>query len=91
MLETSDPSSSHDVTKRKRGRPPGSRNKPKPRHDVVVPIIAPAAMRIPEAARYIGISVSFMKKLIAHGQVRTVAIGRTRLVLVASLNALLGG
>jgi excisionase family DNA binding protein len=89
MLKTSDPSSLHDVTTRKRGRPLGSRNKP--RHDVVVPIIPPAAMRIPEAARYIGISVSFMKKLIAQGRVRTVAIGRTRLVLVASLNALLGG
>jgi excisionase family DNA binding protein len=48
-------------------------------------------MRIPQAARYIGVSESFMKKLIAQGRVRAVAIGRTRLVLVASLNALLVG
>jgi excisionase family DNA binding protein len=91
MLMTSNPSSPHDTAKRKRGRPPGSRNRPKPPTAAAVPVIAPAAMRVPQAARYIGVSESFVKKLIAQGRVRTVAIGRTRLVVVASLNALLDG
>jgi excisionase family DNA binding protein len=75
---------------KRRGRPLGSRNRPKPSPDVVAPVVAPLAMRIPEAARHIGVSVSFLKKLIVQQKVRTARIGRTRLVLVSSLNALLG-
>jgi excisionase family DNA binding protein len=71
---------------RRRGRPPGARNKPRPPETPPLP----AAMRIPDAARYTGLSASMVKKLLAQGRIRSVSVGRTRLVLVASLNDLLG-
>jgi excisionase family DNA binding protein len=72
--------------KRPCGRPPGARNRPRPGETQPLP----AAMRIPDAARYVGLSGSMVKKLIRQGKVSSVTIGRTRLVLVSSLNALLG-
>jgi hypothetical protein len=75
------------LAKRPRGRPPGARNKLKPAQPV--PVIAPVSMRIPEAARHVGVSPSLMKKWVSEGRVTSVLIGGVRLIHVASLNALL--
>jgi excisionase family DNA binding protein len=48
-------------------------------------------MRLPVAAHYSGLSVSFLKKLAASGRLASVAVGRTRLIVVASLDLLLEG
>lgn len=73
----------------RRGRPRGSRNKPNLPDDIPVPSLPPVAMRVEAAARYVGISRSYMKKLITKGRVRSTKIGRTRLVFTASLHELL--
>jgi excisionase family DNA binding protein len=46
-------------------------------------------MRIPDAAKYVGISPGYMKRLVAQKKVLSTAIGRTRVVLRASLDQLL--
>jgi excisionase family DNA binding protein len=43
------------------------------------------------AARYVSLSQSMIRKLLAQGRLESVRIGRTRLILVASLDALLTG
>lgn len=74
---------------KRRGRPPGARNKLKP--EPAPPPIPPVSMRIPEAARHVGVSPSLMKKWVSEGRVTSVLVGGVRLVHVASLNALLTG
>ena len=50
--------------------------------------IEPITMRIPDACRYIGIGRSTLYLLIARGQVEVVKVGRSTLVLTASLKRL---
>jgi excisionase family DNA binding protein len=57
----------------------------------MLPVVKPAAMRLPVAAAYLGLSKSMVLKLAAQRRVQTVKIGRTRLFLTASLDALLAG
>jgi hypothetical protein len=76
-------------TGRPRGRPKGAKTRPKPLE--LLPMVKPAAMRLETAARYIGLSPSMLKKLAAQGRVQTVSVGRARLFLTASLDALLAG
>jgi excisionase family DNA binding protein len=73
--------------KRPRGRPRGSRN----RTVITKGMAPPITMRAPDAARYVGVSVSLMKRWITEGKVRTTSIGRVRLVFTASLHALVEG
>jgi excisionase family DNA binding protein len=54
-----------------------------------LPTIKPAAMRLPVAAAYLGLSKSMLLKLAAQGRVQTATIGRARLFLTHSLDALL--
>ena len=77
------------ATAKRRGRPIGLKNKPQPLPDLPPLTPTPVAMRIPDAANYIGVSPGYMKQLVAKSKVRSTAIGRTRLVLVASLHELL--
>jgi excisionase family DNA binding protein len=72
---------------RKRGRPKGSRNRRKPVEQL--PTIRPAALRVPEAAQYLSVSVSTIRRLIRQKQIEAVSIGTAKLVLVRSLDALL--
>jgi excisionase family DNA binding protein len=72
--------------KRKRGRPPGSRNRPAPALSSSMVL----AMRVPEAAAAVRVSVSYMKQMIAKGTVKSVLIGRMRLIPVSSLRELIG-
>jgi excisionase family DNA binding protein len=46
-------------------------------------------MRLPVAAAYLGLSKSMVLKLAAQGRVQTKTIGRARLFLTDSLDALL--
>ena len=48
-------------------------------------------MRVPDAASYVGVSASLMKKWIKEGRVSSTAIGGVRLISRASLDALLRG
>ena len=48
------------------------------------------ALRIVDAANYLSVSPSFVRKLIRDRKVRSITLGRARLVLVSSLSALLG-
>jgi excisionase family DNA binding protein len=76
-------------TGRPRGRPKGSRAKPK---EPVVHLVAkPASMRIPRAAQYLDLSPSTVKKLVRQGRLESIRIGTARLILVRSLDALLEG
>jgi excisionase family DNA binding protein len=47
-------------------------------------------MRIPSAAKYLDISESMVKKLLRQKKLESVQIGSARLILVRSLDALLG-
>ena len=76
-------------TGRPRGRPKGSRSLPKP-PQVQPAAVKPAAMRIPSAAKYLDVSESMVKKLLRQKKVELVQIGSARLILVRSLDALLG-
>lgn len=51
----------------------------------------PLAVRIPEACRMIGIGRSKLYELIDEGAIEVVKIERITLILVAQLNALMGG
>jgi hypothetical protein len=73
-------------TGRPRGRPPGIKNL---HHPAAHPSVEPAGMRMDDAARFVGVSPSMMKKLVAKGTVRSVTIGNARIVLVDSLRQLL--
>jgi excisionase family DNA binding protein len=75
------------VATRKTGRPKGAKTQER-REPADV---KPAALRIASAARYIDVSESMMAKLIRTKRVTSVAVGRTRLVLTESLDALLRG
>jgi hypothetical protein len=74
---------------RRRGRPPGARNRPRPPE--ALPTIKPAALRVKNAARYIDMSASFVRQQITRGVFESVLRGRVRLVLVASLDAWIAG
>ena len=49
------------------------------------PAVEPIAIRIPEACRMIGIGRSKLYELITSGEIETIKIGVSRLVLVSSL------
>jgi excisionase family DNA binding protein len=70
----------------KRGRPPGSRNRPKV---AVVPVTKPAAMRVDQAARYLAVSVTTIRRLIKRRELETRRIGTALVVLTRSLDAFL--
>jgi excisionase family DNA binding protein len=74
-------------TGRPRGRLKGSKTLNHPAAEQTP--LEPMALRYEAAAHYIGVSRSMMKKLVAKGTVRSVAIGNTRLILVDSLRQLL--
>jgi hypothetical protein len=81
-------------TGRPPGRPKGSVTKAasattKPRAPPEPPAIKPAAMRIEDATRYIGVSESMIRKLIREGRLETVKLDACRLILVRSLDRLL--
>jgi excisionase family DNA binding protein len=71
---------------RPRGRPKGSRNRPKPIG--AVPVVKPAA-RIDSAAAYLDVSKSTMRRWVRRGVVSSTQIDNLILVSVASLDALL--
>jgi hypothetical protein len=73
---------------RPRGRPLGSRNKPKPA-EAQAPI-RPAALRIKNAARYVDVSVSTMRRWVRRRLVEYTEIDGLILIWVSSLDALLG-
>jgi len=50
-----------------------------------------AAYRTAEAARAISVSLSTMKKLVAGGTVRSIKIGRMRLIPIEALRELVDG
>ncbi|MES1975597.1 MAG: helix-turn-helix domain-containing protein [Pseudomonadota bacterium] len=54
-------------------------------NDAKGPAVEPIAIRIPEACRMIGIGRSKLYELITSGEIETIKIGVSRLVLVASL------
>jgi excisionase family DNA binding protein len=83
-----EPAPAKRATGRPRGRPKGSRNRPKAAD--LAPLVKAAAQRIPTAARYLDISASMVRKLIKQRKLETVSIGRSRLVLTRSLDHLLG-
>jgi excisionase family DNA binding protein len=76
---------------RRRGRPPGSRNKPPlETHVVRSSGLEPITVRVAEAASLLGCGISKMKRLIADGAVESVKVGTMRLVKVSSLRRLVG-
>jgi hypothetical protein len=77
-------------TGRPRGRPPGSRNKSKAPEAQITPALRPVALRVPNAARYADVSVSLMRKWNRQGLVESVTVGGIKLILVASIDRLLG-
>jgi hypothetical protein len=76
-------------TGRPRGRPKGSRSRPKPVE--ALPVVKPAALRIANAARYADVSVSTMRKWDREGLVESKSIGSLKLILVPSIDRLLRG
>jgi excisionase family DNA binding protein len=74
-------------TGRPPGRPRGSVKKLKAELEPVV--IKPAALRPIDAARYISVSESTIRKLVREGRVEAVKIGTVRLITVRSLDRLL--
>jgi hypothetical protein len=76
------------LTGRPRGRPRGSRNRPKPA-EAQVPI-KPAALRISRAARYLDVSVSTMRRWVRRDVVEYTEIDNLILVWVSSLDGLRG-
>jgi excisionase family DNA binding protein len=75
------------LTTPKRGRPKGSRNRPKPAEQPL--LIKPAALRVSDAARYISVSVTTIRRLINRGELEVRRYGSLLLVLVRSLDAFL--
>jgi hypothetical protein len=74
--------------KRRRGRPPGSRNRPKPAEGL--PPVRPAALKVANAAKYMDVSVSYVNRLIREGRLEVATLNSPKLVLVASIDRLLG-
>jgi excisionase family DNA binding protein len=70
----------------KRGRPKGSRNRPKV---ITAPVVQPAAYRIEDAARYLNVSVSTVRRLIRDQKLAAIAIGTVRLVSIKTLDRFL--
>jgi excisionase family DNA binding protein len=85
-MADSDPSATTPA--KRRGRPLGSRNRPKS-HGATVPAIKPAAMRPEQAAAYIGVSVTTVRRLIARGEFEVRRIGAALVILTRSLDAFL--
>jgi excisionase family DNA binding protein len=61
----------------------------KPPPEIMPPPVMPAALRLDDAARYLSISPSLLRKLVKQGKLQTVAIGACRVIKVSSLDALL--
>lgn len=53
-----------------------------------LPAIEPIAMRVPEACRFVGVSRSTLYVLIGRGEIETIKLGSSTLVLTASLRDL---
>jgi excisionase family DNA binding protein len=59
---------------------------PKPVQDI--PVVKPAALRIADAAKYLSISESLLRKLVREGRLPSVKIGTIRLIATSSLDRL---
>ena len=73
-------------TGRKPGRPRGSVSRPKAVTDI--PTIKPGALRVADAAKYLSISESMVRKLINDGRLPSVKIGTIRLIPTSGLDRL---
>ena len=76
-------------TGRPPGRPRGSVTKRRPPPDAPPLPVKPAAMRPIDAARYLSVSYSMIRKLEREGQIEGRRIGTCKLILTASLDRLL--
>jgi excisionase family DNA binding protein len=74
-----------------RGRPRKARVTPETAPAQAPPATDVLAMRVADAARAIGVSRSKMKRMVHDREVRSVLVGRMRLIPVEALHELLGG
>jgi excisionase family DNA binding protein len=79
-----------------RGRPPKPRSLPPPSLTVAParapePVLPVLAYRTEAAARACGVSVSYMKRLVADGVIRSVLRGRMRLIPIEALREWVSG
>jgi excisionase family DNA binding protein len=65
--------------------------KPALRQKTVAPEIEPLALRIPAAARAVGVGVSTMKELVYSGRIRSLKLGTSRVIPVTALQRFLEG
>jgi hypothetical protein len=74
------------IAPRKRGRPLGSRNKPR-----LAPALAikPAAMPVKLAGPYIGVSITTIRRLAELGEVEKRYVGGSLVIMTRSLDAYL--
>jgi hypothetical protein len=86
--ETIDPTETTVPAKRTRGRPKGSRNRPRPAE--ALPPVKPAALKVANAALYMNVSVSYVNRLIREGRLEVSPLPSPKLVLVRSIDRLLG-
>jgi excisionase family DNA binding protein len=63
----------------------------RPRQEPALPEIEPLALRIPAAARAVGIGVSTMKELVYSGRIRSLKLGTSRVIPVTALQRFLDG
>jgi excisionase family DNA binding protein len=84
-LAASAPAKPQEKPKPKLGRPKGSRNKPK--QPLVLPAIKPVCMRPEQAAQYLGVSVTTIRRLIHRGALEKRRIGSAIVVLTRTLDA----
>jgi hypothetical protein len=82
------PDSPRPYAGKKRGRKPGSPNRPKA--TTAPPLIKPGTMRVRAAVHYSGFSESYIRKQIRIGKLDSRLIDGVRLIVVRSLDALLG-
>jgi excisionase family DNA binding protein len=86
-MQTNAPDPTSATPSRRRGRPKGSRNRPKPAEPT--PAIRPAALRVEQAAQYLSVSVSTIRRLIGQRELEARRIGTVVLIPVRSLDRLL--
>jgi excisionase family DNA binding protein len=77
---------SETMAKARAARGKGSR----PRRTPPEPDVEPLAVKLPVAAKMLGIGITAMKQLIHSGRIRSIKLGTTRLIAVADLKKFLG-
>jgi excisionase family DNA binding protein len=88
MSNYADTAAATKPAKRSRGRPKGAKTKPRPPE--TLPVVKPVAMRFDTASAYTGLSKSTLVKLAAAGRIKTTSVGRAKLLIVKSLDQLVG-